>query len=78
MVIRYIYRAAKRPQLIEQKMMIFNSFTVANDYIFGAQWPNGGRVFLETNKITEGICLAPSGKFSQKKLWILFVFKTIL
>ena len=50
-------------------MMIFNSFTVANDYIFGAQWPNDRRVFLETNKTIEGICLAPSWKF---------VIKTIL
>ena len=33
-------------------MMIFNSFTVANDYNFGAQWPNGcgRRFFLPTNK----------------------------
>ena len=61
-------------------MMIFNSFTVANDYNFGAQWPNGRgrRFFLPTNKTFEGICLALSGKFLQKELWILFVFKIIL
>ena len=59
--------------------MIFNSFTVAcNDYNFGAQWPNGRgrRFFLPTNKT--GICLALAGKFLQKELWILFVFKIIL
>ena len=61
-------------------MMIFNSFTVANDYNFGAQWPNGrGRRFLlVTNKTFEGVCLALAGKFLQKELWILFVFKIIL
>ena len=58
-------------------MMIFNSFTVANDNNFGAQWPNGRRVFLPTNKTFEDIYLARSGKFRQKELWILFVFKTI-
>ena len=60
--------------------MICNSFTVANDYNFGAQWPNGrGRLFfLPTNKTFEGICLAPWGKISLKELWILFVFKIIL
>ena len=60
--------------------MIFNSYTVANDYNFGAQWPNGrGRhFFLPTNKTFEGICLALAGKFLQKELWILFVFKIIL
>ena len=31
--------------------MIFNSFTVANDYNFGAQWQNDRRVFLPTNKL---------------------------
>ena len=61
-------------------MMIFNSFTVANDYNFGAQWPNGrGRpFFLPTNETFEGICLALTGKFLQKGLWILFVFKITL
>ena len=60
-------------------MMIFNSVTVANDYnLAGAQWPNGCRVFLPTNKTFEGICWALSGKFLQKELWILFVFRTIL
>ena len=58
-------------------MMIFNSFAVANDYNFGAQWPNG-RSFLPTNKTFEGICLALAGKFLQKDLWILFVYKVIL
>ena len=38
-------------------MMIFNSFTVANDSNFGAQWPNGRRVFFSTNKTFEDIYL---------------------
>ena len=61
-------------------MMIFNSFTVANDYNFGARWPNGHgrRFFLATNKTFEGFCLALAGKFLQKEFWILFVFKIIL
>ena len=61
-------------------MMIFNSFTVANDYNFGARWPNGRRrrFFLATNKTFEGVCLALTVKFLQKELWILFVFKIIL
>ena len=61
-------------------MMIFNSFTVANDYNFGARWPNGGgrRFLLVTNKTFEGVCLALAGKFLQTELWILFVFKIIL
>ena len=36
-------------------MMIFNSFTAANDYYFGKQWPNGRHVFLPTKKF-EIIC----------------------
>ena len=46
-------------------MMIFNSFTVANDYNFGVEWPNGrGRgFFLSTNKTFKGICLALAGNF---------------
>ena len=58
--------------------MIFNSFTVANDYNFGAQWPNGrGRhFFLPTNKTFDGIHLARAGKFLQKELWILFYLKS--
>ena len=59
-------------------MMVFNSFAFANDYNLGAQWPNGRRVFLPTNKTFQGICLALVGKFLQKELWIIFVFKTIL
>ena len=35
-------------------------------------------VFLPTNKTFESICLALAGKFIQKELGILFVFKTIL
>ena len=59
--------------------MIFNSFTVANDYNFGPQWPNRRPSrFLAGNKTFEGICLAVPGKFRQKELWILFVSKTIL
>ena len=55
-------------------MMIFNSFTVANDYKIGARWPNGrGRRFiLPTNKTFDGVCFALAGKFLQKKLWIGF------
>ena len=51
-------------------MVISNSFTVANDYNFGAQIPSGlgGWVFLPTNKTSEGICFALSGKFLQKEL----------
>ena len=61
-------------------MIIFNSFTVANDYNFNAQWPNGGgrRFFLVTNTTFEGVCLALAGKFLQNELWILLVFKIIL
>ena len=46
-------------------MMIFNSFNVANDHNFAAQWQNGrsGRFFLPTNNIFEGISLALAGKF---------------
>ena len=61
--------------------MFFKLFTVAcNDYNFGAQWPNGrGRhFFLQKNKTFEDICLALAGKFPQKELWNLFVFKIIL
>ena len=47
-------------------MMIFKSFTVANDYSFGAKWPNGCRVFLSTTKTFEGICLALGGKISSE------------
>ena len=51
-----------------------------NDYNFGAQWRNGRgrRFFLKTNKTSEGNCLALAGKFLQKELGILFVFKIIL
>ena len=61
-------------------MIIFNSFTVANDYNFGAPLRNSRsrRFFLATNKTFEGVCLALTGKFLQKELWILFVFKIIL
>ena len=67
-------------EIIEHKNMIFNSFTVASDYNFGAQWPKGrGRhFFLPTNKTSDGIYLARAGKSLQKELWILFVFKIIL
>ena len=49
--------------------MIFNSFPVANDYNFGAQWPNGRgrRFFSPTKKTFEGIYLALAGKFLQKE-----------
>ena len=45
-------------------MMIFNSFTVVNDYNFGRT--DGRRVFLQTNITVEGICLALPGKFLPK------------
>ena len=40
-------------------MMIFNSFTLTNDYNFEAQWQNGRgrRFFFPTNKTFESICL---------------------
>ena len=49
-------------------MMIFNSFTVANDYSFGAQWSNGRgrRFFLPTNNTFEGIRLALAGNFFKR------------
>ena len=47
-------------------MMIFNSFTVANNYSFGAQWPNGRHIFLATNITFEGICLTLLGEISSK------------
>ena len=49
-------------------MMIFNSFTVANDYNFGARSPNGRgrRFFLATNKTFEGVCLALGGSFFKR------------
>ena len=61
-------------------MVIFNSFTVANDYNFGAQWPNDRRIFLPTNKTLEGIfVLAFAGKYLQKEsCFFFFVFETIL
>ena len=51
-------------------MIIFNSFTVDNDYNFGAPLPNGRgrRFFLATNKTFERVCLALAGKFLQKEL----------
>ena len=60
--------------------MIFNSFNVANDYNFVAQWLNGRgrRFFLPTSNTFEGICLALAGKFLKNELWIIFVFKIIL
>ena len=54
-------------------MMMFNSFTVANDYNFAAQWPNDRRIFLPTNKTLEGIfVLAFAGKYLQKESWFFF------
>ena len=51
-------------------MMIFNSFTVANDYNLGVQRLNGRghHFFLPTNETFEGISLALTGKFLQKEL----------
>ena len=58
--------------------MIFNSFTVANDYNFGAQWPNGRgrRFFLPTNKTFEGVCLALAGKFLQRRCEFFLYLKS--
>ena len=55
-------------------MIIFNSNSVANDYNFGVQRPNGRgrRSFLPTSKAFEGICLALAGKFLQKGVVISF------
>ena len=52
-------------------MMIFNSFTVANDYNFGARWPNGrGRhFFLATNKTFEAVSVKKIIKFSFKLIY---------
>ena len=59
--------------------MILNSFTLPAITILARNDRTGGRrVFLPTNKTFEGICLALAGKFLQKELWILFVFKIIL
>ena len=76
----YYFSIILNSEIIEHKNVIFNSFTVANDYNFGVRWPNGRgrRFFLARNKTFEGVCLALAGKFLQKELWILFVFKIIL
>ena len=59
-------------------MMIFNSFTVANDYNFGAQWPNGRgrRFFLPTNKTFEDICLALAGNFLKRSYEFFLYLKS--
>ena len=52
-------------------MMIFSSFTVANDYNFGAPQDRTASVVAfscRQNKTFEGICLAVAGKFLQKEL----------
>ena len=51
-------------EIIEHKNDGGNSFT-ANDYNFGAEWPNvrGRRFFLPKTETFEGICLALAGKF---------------
>jgi len=55
-------------------MMIFNAFTVANDYNFGAPLPNGRgrRFFLATNKTFEGICLVLAGEISSERVMTSF------
>ena len=60
-------------------MMIFNSFTVANDYNFGAQWPNGRgrRFFLPTNKTFEDICLALAGNFCKRSCEFFLYLKSL-
>ena len=58
--------------------MIFNSFTVTNDYNLARNaWAKGRgrRFFFRANKTLICNCLALAGKFLQKELWILFVFK---
>ena len=57
-------------------MMIFNSFTVANDYNFRAQRPKGRRVSLPTNRTFEGICLAllPSSLNFFKRCFEFFLY----
>ena len=60
-------------------MTIFNSFTVSTIIILARNDLTGGRrIFFPTNKTFKRILLALPGKFLQKKLGILFVFKTIL
>ena len=60
-------------------MMIFNSFTVERLQFWRAMTERRGRrFFLPTNKTFEGICLGLAGKFLQKELRILCVFKIIL
>ena len=51
--------------------MIFNSFTVANDYNFGAQWPNGcgHRFFFPANKTVGGMCLGLI-ECDEEPLWL--------
>ena len=50
-------------------MMIFNSFTVANDFtILARDERSGRRFFLATNKTFESVCLALAAKFLQKEL----------
>ena len=48
-----IYKAVRRNSEItveSTKMMVFNSFTAANNYnILGRECPNGCHVFLPTN-----------------------------
>ena len=48
-------------------MMIFNSFTVANYYNFGAQLPNGRcrRFFLPTNKTFQNHSVKEIFKFTK-------------
>ena len=76
----YYFSIILNSEIIEHKNVIFNSFTVANDYNFGVQWPNGRShcFFLATNKTFEGVCSDIAGKFLQKELWTLFVFKISL
>ena len=59
-------------------MMIVNFFTVANDYNFGARWPNGRgrRFFLATNKTSCGEVSSKGVVNSVKKI-IKFSFKLI-
>ena len=59
-------------------MMIFNSFTVANYYNFGAQWPNGRgrRFFSPTNETFEGICSALAGNFFKRSCEFFLYLKS--
>ena len=50
-------------------MMVFNSFTAANNYYFGAQMTKRLLHFLaDKMKLFEGVCVTIGGKCLQKEL----------